>query len=58
MFKDENGVALIGIHPRCRQLIRELQSYRRTDDGLRILKADDHGIDPLRYFAWTLRYGA
>lgn len=58
MLKDVNGMALIHIHPRCRQTIREFQSYRRTDDGLRIIKADDHHLDAIRYCTWHLRYGA
>lgn len=42
MLFDGNGMALIHVHPRCRETIREFQSYRRTADGLRILKQDDH----------------
>lgn len=61
---DGNGMRLLQIHPRCRNLIRELQSYR-YDDASKVanvgepkpLKVDDHGPDSLRYVAWPLNYG-
>ena len=60
---DGNGVRLIKIHPRCTNLIRELQLYR-YDDASKVanvgepkpLKLDDHGPDAARYLAWPLRY--
>lgn len=62
---DGNGVRLLTIHPRCVNLIRELQSYQ-YDEHSRVanvgepkpLKQDDHGIDSLRYMCHTLRYGS
>src|SRR5690606_36587347 len=60
---DGQGVRLLKIHPRCVNLIRELQSYRYDDHSKvsqigepRPLKVDDHGPDALRYLARKLRY--
>lgn len=60
---DGQGVRLLKIHPRCVNLIREMQSYR-YDENSRVanvgepkpLKLDDHGPDALRYMTWDLRY--
>ncbi len=60
---DGNGVRLLKIHPRCANLIRELQLYRYDDRSTvavvgepKPLKVDDHGPDALRYLCWQLRY--
>lgn len=60
---DGQGVRLLKIHPRCVNLIREMQSYRYDDHSKvaqigepKPLKVDDHGPDALRYLAWKLRY--
>jgi phage terminase large subunit len=59
---DGNGVRLLKIHPRCKNLIRELQSYRYDDKGHTVdagepkpLKLDDHCGDALRYLIWNLK---
>lgn len=65
MVCDGNGVRLLKIHPRCKNLIKEMQSYH-TDDAVGVAvdgekkpaKMDDHGPDVLRYLTWHLRYGA
>lgn len=64
LIGDGNGVRLLKIHPRCSELIRELQLYRYDDASRqadvgepRPLKVDDHGVDALRYLVWHLRYG-
>jgi PBSX family phage terminase large subunit len=61
---DGNGVRLLKIHPRCVNLIRELQSVRYDPNSTVVdvgepkpLKIDDHGPDALRYRTWHLRYG-
>lgn len=61
---DGNGVRLLKIHPRCTELIRELQSYRYDPASSAVqagepkpLKVDDHGVDALRYATFHLRYG-
>lgn len=63
MICDANGVRLLRIHPRCVQLINELQSYRYDDHSKvanvgepKPMKLDDHGPDALRYMTWHLRY--
>lgn len=61
---DGNNQRLLKIHPRNKELIRELQLYR-YDDAAKVatvgepkpLKVDDHGPDALRYMTWHLRYG-
>lgn len=64
LIGDGHNVRLLHIHPRCVDLIRELQSYRYDDASKqadvgepRPLKVDDHGVDALRYMCWHLRYG-
>jgi len=59
---DGQGVRLLRIHPDCRNLVRELQSYRynqrstvATGGEPAPLKIDDHGPDSLRYLAQRLR---
>lgn len=53
----------IHIHPRCANLVQELQSYQYDPNSTaaqggerRPMKVDDHGPDALRYGAWHLRY--
>jgi phage terminase large subunit len=59
---DGNGVRLLKIHPRCENLIRELQSYRYDDKARtaeagepRPMKLDDHCPDALRYLLWNFK---
>lgn len=58
---DGNGARLLQIHPRCTNLIREMQMYQYEEVGSlpggerRPRKADDHGPDCVRYGAWHLR---
>jgi phage terminase large subunit len=59
---DGNGVRLLQIHPRCKNLIREMQSYRYDDKGRsseagepKPLKLDDHTIDGCRYLLWNFK---
>ena len=63
LIQDNNGKVLLRIHPRCKTLIQELQSYE-YDDSAQVTAGDrkpaklnDHGPDCLRYMAWSLRYG-
>lgn len=60
---DPNGVRMVKIHPRCVNLIQELQSYAYDADShvstageRKPSKVDDHGADALRYLLWNLRY--
>lgn len=43
----------IHIHPRCKNLLREMRAYRWQKKGdlilLKPIKVDDHGVDALRY---------
>lgn len=62
LILDGNGVRLLKIHPRCTQLISEMQSYLYNERSTASkagesmpLKVDDHGPDALRYMAWRLR---
>lgn len=62
LIRDAQGVRLLTIHPRCEQLIQEMQSYmvdkkstRATAGEQAPLKVDDHGPDALRYMAHYLR---
>lgn len=62
---DGNGVRLFKIHPRCKNLIRELQMYRYDPNSTSVkvgeitpLKCDDHGPDAARYLAWPLRFSS
>lgn len=61
LLYDANGERLLRIHPRCKQLIREMQSYRYNERVSVVhagepqpLKLDDHGPDALRYMAQYL----
>lgn len=63
LIADGHEVRLLRIHPRCANLIRELQSYRYDENSKvanvgepKPLKIDDHGPDALRYMTWHLRY--
>lgn len=60
---DGNGVRLLHVHPRCANLIRELQTYRYADSVAGVVagepkpeKTEDHGPDSARYLCWSLRY--
>lgn len=60
---DGNGVRLLKIHPRCREAINEMQSYRYDPNSTVVqigepkpLKLDDHFPDALRYMTWHKRY--
>lgn len=57
---DGQGVRLLKVHPRCREMIREMQTYRydMRDTGTepKPLKLDDHTQDALRYLASRLMY--
>jgi phage terminase large subunit len=59
---DGHGVRLLKIHPRCTNLIRELQAYRYDDKSSAVyagepkpLKLDDHACDSIRYLCWNFR---
>lgn len=59
---DGNNVRLLKIHPRCQNLIRELQTYRYDDKSKtseagepKPLKLDDHMPDALRYLLWNFK---
>ena len=59
---DGQGVRLLQIHPRCVNLISELQSYRYDPKSHRVdagepapLKLDDHCVDALRYILWGIK---
>ena len=63
LIADGQGVRLLQIHPRCSNLIREMQSYRYDPNSSAVdagepkpYKLDDHGPDALRYLCWHLRY--
>lgn len=63
MICDGAGVRLFKIHPRCREMINEFQSYRYDPDSRvanvgepKPLKVDDHAVDAARYLCWHLRY--
>jgi phage terminase large subunit len=59
MICDGNGVRLIKIHPRCKELIGEMQSYAYSESAQSVngerkpAKVNDHGPDGLRYLAFT-----
>ena len=59
---DGNGVRLLKIHPRCKDLINDFQSYEYADSSSAIngerrpSKVNDHHVDGLRYCAWKLRF--
>lgn len=55
---DGNGFRRIRVHPRCRHLRSELNSYKLKPGSETPEKAFDHGPDALRYLAWALRYEA
>ena len=63
MVCDGNGQRLFRVHPRCANLIREMQTYRYSDSTAGVSagepkpeKLDDHGPDSARYLTWPLRY--
>lgn len=47
------NLAAINIHPRCKNLLREMKGYRWQTKGdeilMKVVKKDDHGVDALRY---------
>lgn len=57
---DGQGQRLIKINPRCKNLIRELQTYRYADTSkseageIAPLKMDDHSADAMRYVIFQL----
>ena len=53
---DLNGVRRLKIHPRCENLVKEFTAYRRDESTGKPLKEFDHGLDALRYLAWSVRY--
>lgn len=63
LIQDAHGKVLLHIHPRCKNLIQELQSYQYDESAQlptgdrRPAKLNDHGPDALRYRCWPLRYG-
>ena len=63
MICDGNGQRLFRVHPRCANLIRELQTYRYADSVAGVSagepkpeKLDDHGADSARYLCWAMRH--
>ena len=59
---DGHGMRRLLIHPRCTNLIREMQVLRYDEGSKQArggepkpLKLDDHGPDALRYMAWRYR---
>jgi phage terminase large subunit len=63
MICDGNGQRLFRVHPRCANLIRELQTYRYADSTAGVNagepkpdKVEDHGPDSARYLAYSLRH--
>lgn len=60
---DPDGARLLKIHPRCVNLIREMQSYAYDADShastageRKPNKVDDHGCDATRYLLWSSRF--
>jgi phage terminase large subunit len=59
---DGNGIRRLRIHPRCKNLIRELLSYRYAEGVVaqlgepKPMKLDNHGPDSVRYMGWPLRH--
>lgn len=59
---DGNGVRLLKIHPRCKELINEFQSYSYGSSDASVngerkpLKLNDHYVDAVRYAAKRLRF--
>lgn len=62
LIGDGNGMRLLTIHPRCVDLIEELQSYSTGSNVTAVsgevkpAKLNDHGPDALRYVSWRLRF--
>ena len=60
---DGQGVRLLKVHPRCKELIGEFQSYAYGDSAASVngerkpLKLNDHFVDSCRYLSTRLRYG-
>lgn len=53
---DINGVRRIIVHPRCKHLIHEFESYTLDEITGQPIKQHDHGIDALRGLVWNLRF--
>ncbi len=53
---DENGVRRLIIHPRCKFLTLELESYTRDPVTHNPIDEFNHGPDALRYLVWWLAY--
>lgn len=63
MICDGNGQILFRVHPRCTNLIREMQTYQYEETAQvagdrKPVKVDDHGPDACRYLSYHLRFGA
>lgn len=62
MVCDGQGVRLFKIHPRCPNLIEEMQSYSTGDNSSAVAgeivpeKINDHGPSAARYGAWVKRF--
>lgn len=60
---DGNGVRLLKVHPRCKDLISDFQSYEYADSVTAVngerrpAKVNDHHADAVRYLAHRLRFG-
>lgn len=55
---DANGWRRILVHPRCKHLRAEMASYRRHPITGKPIDAFNHGVDAIRYLAWTKRQEA
>jgi hypothetical protein len=58
LVRDGSGMCRLQIHPRCKNLLREMgEDYKYPEGseakaGIKPLKEHDHGPDALRYWAW------
>lgn len=53
---DSNGIRRCVVHPRCKNLRFEMNSYSYNQDG-NVIKQHDNGPDALRYLIWDEAYG-
>ena len=57
-IRDADGRVRLRIHPRCKNLVRELSEDYRYPEGseargdVKPVKEDDHGPDALSYYVW------
>lgn len=56
LLPDKNGVVRMRVHPRCRNLIMEMETYSRKPNTGEPAKEFDHGPDAARYLIWPLRH--